>query len=234
MSVPNTSHGTVARPNVLIVDDHDLVAMSLVLALRAQGMTAQRHAARTRDGIVIAAATLTPGVVLLDLDLGREPGGAPIDGASLVDRFRHYGWQVVVLTATADEIRIGRALDAGALAYVSKTAQLPVLVTTVRRAARGVPAMHPDLRHRLIEQYHRRREQARAVESRLDRLSERERAVLEHLAAGRRAQAIAEEFGVTLATTRTQIRAVLQKLNVSGQLEAVALLHDYRRTVDEG
>jgi DNA-binding NarL/FixJ family response regulator len=94
--------------------------------------------------------------------------------------------------------------------------------------------MHPDLRHRLIEQYHRRREQARAVESRLDRLSERERAVLEHLAAGRRAQAIAEEFGVTLATTRTQIRAVLQKLNVSGQLEAVALLHDYRRTVDEG
>jgi DNA-binding NarL/FixJ family response regulator len=234
MSIPTASHGAVARPNVLIVDDHDLVAMSLVLALRTQNMTAQRHAARTRDGIITAAATLAPGVVLLDLDLGREPCGAPIDGAGLVGHFRRHGWRVVVLSATTDETRIGRALDAGALAYVPKTAGLPVLVAAVRRAALGVPVMHPGQRRHFIERYLRKREQARVVESRLDRLSERERAVLEHLAAGRRAQSIAEEFGVSLATTRTQIRAVLQKLNVSGQLEAVALLNDYRRTVEDG
>jgi hypothetical protein len=37
--------------NVLIVDDHDLVAMSLALYLRSEGLLAQRHAARSRDGI---------------------------------------------------------------------------------------------------------------------------------------------------------------------------------------
>jgi DNA-binding NarL/FixJ family response regulator len=43
------------------------------------------------------------------------------------------------------------------------------------------------------------------------------------LAQGRRAQAVAEHFVVSLATVRTQIRAVLAKLEVSSQLEAVAL-----------
>ena len=67
------------------------------------------------------------------------------------------------------------------------------------------------------------------MERRLARLTDRERAVLERLARGRRAQSIAEEFGVSLATTRTQIRAVLHKLEVNGQLEAVALLNEHRR-----
>ena len=57
--------------NVLIVDD--LVAMSLALYLRSEGLLAQRHAARSRDGILTAAATMNPGVMLLDLDLGRGP-----------------------------------------------------------------------------------------------------------------------------------------------------------------
>ena len=39
---------------------------------------------------------------------------------------------------------------------------------------------------------------------------------------------------MSLATTRTQIRAVLHKLGVSGQLEAVALLHAFRQVVDDG
>jgi DNA-binding NarL/FixJ family response regulator len=51
----------------------DLVAMSLALYLRSEGLLAQRHAARSRDGILTAAATMNPGVVLLDLDLGRGP-----------------------------------------------------------------------------------------------------------------------------------------------------------------
>ena len=84
----STSISTDARPaptttTVLIVDDHDLVATSLALYLRSEGLLAQRHAARSRDGILTAAATTNPGVVLLDLDLGRGPDGAAIDGTTL-------------------------------------------------------------------------------------------------------------------------------------------------------
>jgi DNA-binding NarL/FixJ family response regulator len=215
--------------NVLIVDDHDLVAMSLALCLRTEGLHAQRHAARSRDGILTAVATLVPGVVLLDLDLGRGPDGAIIDGATLVAHLCRNGWRVIVLSATTDEPRIGQALDAGALACVPKTAALQVLITAIRRATQGIDVMRPERRQYFIEQYHRQQEQARAVERRLRRLTDRERAVLDRLGRGRRAQSIAEEFGVSLATTRTQIRAVLHKLGVTCQLEAVALLNEHGR-----
>ena len=174
------------------------------------------------------------GNVAVELDLGRGPDGTALDGATLVDHLCRSGWRVIVLSATTDEPRIGRALDAGALACVPKTAALPVLLTAIRRATQGVEVMRPERRQYFIEQYHRRQEQARAVERRLARLTERERSVLGHLARGHRAQSIADEFGVSLATIRTQIRAVLQKLNVGGQLEAVALLNEYRRMTEDG
>ena len=229
MSVTTDAPPTLSSANVLIVDDHDLVAMSLALCLRSEGMHALRHAARSRDGILTAVATLVPGVVLLDLDLGRGPDGEPIDGTTLVAGLCRNGWRVIVLSATTDDARIGRALDAGALACVPKTAALPVLITAIRRATQGLPVMHPERRRYYVMKYQEQQEQAQAVERRLARLTDRERAVLEQLARGRRAQSIAEEFRVSLATTRTQIRAVLQKLEVNGQLEAVALLNDYRR-----
>ena len=229
MSVTTDARPTISSANVLIVDDHDLVAMSLALCLRSEGMHAQRHAARSRDGILTAVATLVPGVVLLDLDLGRGPDGAPIDGTTLVAGLCRNGWRVIVLSATNDDARIGRALHAGALTCVPKTAALPVLITAIRRATQGLEVMHPERRRYYVAKYLQQQEQAQAVERRLARLTDRERAVLEQLARGRRAQSIAEEFRVSLATTRTQIRAVLQKLEVNGQLEAVALLNDYRR-----
>jgi DNA-binding NarL/FixJ family response regulator len=220
--------------NVLIIDDHDLVAMSLALCLRSEGLHAQRHAARSRDGILTAVATLVPGVVLLDLDLGRGPDGTVIDGTTLVAHLCRNGWRVIVLSATTDEPRIGQALDAGALACVSKTAPLPILITAIRRAAQGIEVMRPERRQYFVAQYRQQQEQARAVERRLGRLTDRERAVLDRLARGQRAQLIAEEFGVSLATTRTQIRAVLHKLRVTCQLEAVALLNEHRRVAQSG
>jgi DNA-binding NarL/FixJ family response regulator len=229
MSVQTDARPTLSATNVLIVDDHDLVAMSLALCLRSEGMHAQRHAVRSRDGILTAVATLVPGVVLLDLDLGRGPDGELIDGTTLVAGLCRNGWRVIVLSATTDDARIGRALDAGALACVPKTAALPVLITAIRRASQGLEVMHAERRRYFIAKYHAEQEQARAVERRLSRLTERERAVLERLGRGQRAQAIADEFKVSLATTRTQIRAVLHKLEVNGQLEAVALVNEYRR-----
>ena len=234
MSISTEPRSTLTSTNVLIVDDHDLVAMSLALCLRSEGLHAQRHAARSRDGILTAVATLVPGVVLLDLDLGHGPDGEVIDGTTLVAHLCRNGWRVIVLSATTDEPRIGHALAAGALACVPKTAALPVLIAAIRRAAQGIEVMRPERRQYYIEQYRRQQEHAWVLERRLDRLTDRERSVLEHLARGQRAQSIAEEFGVSLATIRTQIRAVLHKLRVSCQLEAVALLNDYRRMTHSG
>jgi DNA-binding NarL/FixJ family response regulator len=228
MSISSDPRPTHVSPNVLIVDDHDLVATSLALYLRSRGLHARRHAARSRDGILAAAATLAPGVVLLDLDLGRGPDGAAIDGTTFIGGLCRNGWRVVVLTTTEDPAGMGRALHAGAHACVPKTASLPVLMTTIRRAVQGIDVLHPDRRRYLVELHLRRDAQTRALEGLLARLTEREHAVLERLAHGHRAQSIAAEFHVSLTTIRSQIKSVLSKLKVSSQLEAVALFNEHR------
>ena len=56
---------------VLIVDDHELVGTSLLLNLRGEGLDAHLPSRGGADAILAAAARLTPGLVLLDLE--RDP-----------------------------------------------------------------------------------------------------------------------------------------------------------------
>ena len=208
---------------VLIVDDHELVGTSLLLSLRGEGLDAHLSCRGDADGVLRLTSRLAPGVVLLDLDLGRDDQGRRLDGARLVGPLTAAGWKVIILSGSSDRARIGAALDGGALAWVPKNAPLPALLAAVRAAQDGRPVMAAEKRDQLIATARRLTAERGALTTKLDRLSQREREVLAMLAQGRRAQAVAEHFVVSLATVRTQIRAVLAKLEVSSQLEAVAL-----------
>jgi DNA-binding NarL/FixJ family response regulator len=211
---------------VLIVDDHELVGTSLLFSLRGDGFDAHLTYRGSADAVLAAAERLTPGLVLLDLDLGRDAEGRPLDGVQLVSPLIAAGWQVIILSGSSDHARIGSALDAGAVAWVPKNAPLPALLGAVRAALEGRAVMPAERRERLVALARRRTDERADLAAKLAKLSQREREVLTQLAQGRRAQAVADHFVVSLATVRTQIRAVLTKLEVSSQLEAVAL---YRR-----
>jgi DNA-binding NarL/FixJ family response regulator len=214
---------------VLIVDDHELVATSLMLSLRSQGLAAHHCASSGGEaGVLAASAELPPGLVLLDLDLGRDDAGRRIDGVRLVAPLRAAGWRVVILSGSADHARIGAGLAEGAMAWVPKNAPFPALLAAVRDAMDGREVMPPARREQFIELHRRRSGEQDELRAKLERLTPREREVLALLANGQRAQAVADQFVVSLATVRTQIRAVLTKLEVGSQLEAVAL---YRKVV---
>ncbi|GAA1860738.1 hypothetical protein GCM10009836_46110 [Pseudonocardia ailaonensis] len=217
--------GAVSAPGVpvVVVDDHELVATSLVLSLESEGVAAHRVRPAAERGIIAEISRLRPGLVLLDLDLGRDADGNRIDGVELVGPLLANGWQVLVLSGSADPARVGSALDAGALAWVPKNAPFPTLLGAVREAAAGRPVMSEDRRRKFIDLFRRRQSERRDLTEKLGRLTQREREVLAELARGKRAQAVADHFVVSLATVRTQIRAVLTKLEVGSQLEAVAL-----------
>ena len=214
---------------VLIVDDHDLIGTSLAVALTAEGLRARRAAAVDLAGVLAEADALPPGLALLDLDLGRDPGGRRIDGHPLVAPLVAAGWRVLVLSGTADHARVGGALAAGAAGWVSKSAPFPTLLRAVRDLLAGREIMLAARRRQLVELYEARSVERREPAGKLDRLTHREREVLAQLAAGQRAQVVADHFVVSLATVRTQIRAVLTKLEVGSQLEAVAL---FRRATE--
>lgn len=210
------------RPTVLLVDDHVLFVESLALALGQAEHLQVRVAASTRAAAVIGEVVATrPDLVLLDLDLGEHGTAEP-----LIAALARRDVRVVVLTGTRDELRHAVCFEAGAIGVLVKDIPVRELVTHVTRIVRGGPAPGRDRRERLLAalQAHRRAEDDRLVA--FAHLTPRETHVLGQLLAGKRVGQIAAEANVATATVRTQVRAVLTKLDVRSQVAAVAKARD--------
>jgi DNA-binding NarL/FixJ family response regulator len=221
--------GDVPRPTgqtypVLIIDDHELFSTTLTMALRNEGFDAKTlPIAEVRDFLDRPVPRPT-GLVVLDLDLNRDADGRYVNGADLVEGLRDAGWKVLVVSGSMDQPGTASAIASGAIGSVPKSHSFEVLLRTVISAAAGAPVMSETEHREWLERHRQYKEQERALYRRLARLSFREREVLELLAVGMRAAAIAEHFVVSMPTVRTQIRSLLTKLEVNSQLEAVALL----------
>ena len=123
-----------------------------------------------------------------------------------------------------ESARIAAAIAAGAVGQVPKISSFDALVGTVRQVISGASVMTPEERRGWLDRDRAERLATRRRDELLGRLTARERVVLEQLAKGRRASEIATDSVVSVTTVRSQIRAILAKLELSSQLTAVALL----------
>jgi DNA-binding NarL/FixJ family response regulator len=209
---------------LLVIDDHELVSASLVIALADRGLTAHGCPVADVADILRVAERIDPTLVLLDLDLWVD--GTRLDEIALLRAFRARRWLTLIVSGVTDPRRLCAAVAAGAVGVVGKSARLADLLDTVCTAAAGRSVLSEQERAQWLDLDRRRRQGERRRQSRLKRLTARERQVLERLARGERALAIADEFVVSLTTVRSQIRSILTKLDVNSQLEAVALLRE--------
>ncbi|MGY1616821.1 LuxR C-terminal-related transcriptional regulator [Geodermatophilus sp. SYSU D00691] len=208
---------------VLLVDDHALFAQAVQIGLRATGFAAQRVAPRSSEQVVADIAAAAPTTVLLDLRLGADEDGAPIDGLDLVEPLTGLGCRVVVVTGETGDATWGTAVERGAATVLPKDTDLDRLVAVVAAVAAGEQVLDDGRRQDLLAAARRARSEEAARLSPFAQLSRREDEVLHALADGLSAAAIAAAAFVSEATVRTQIRAILTKLGVSSQLQAVAL-----------
>ncbi|GAA1815087.1 response regulator transcription factor [Agromyces neolithicus] len=202
---------------VVVVDDHPLVRRAIVAALIQGGLPALECSVPNPDAAAAWIATLRPGSVVLDIDLGR---GFEDAGRLITPILVAAGWRVIILTGNRDRETLGACLAAGAAGWVGKDHPLDEIVALIRRAVAGDEIVSYDERVRALALF---REGA-AGASRLALLSPREREVLDKIFEGLSAQEIAAEFIVSVHTVRTQIKSVLRKLQVPSQLSAVALV----------
>jgi DNA-binding NarL/FixJ family response regulator len=189
-----------------------LVAMSdRYEILRSEDLTIEAILQEVRDR--------GPRVVFLDLE--RPAVRAPAD--RLVALLRSLGPRVVVLAPhDAVELR-SRCLRAGADGFASRADSLEGLLDCVARATRGERLLAPaegDALLRAAADIARGQTDVAAV---FDLLSAREQEVLRELMRGRAAKQIARDLVVSLATIRSHIRAIITKLGVRSQIEAVVL-----------
>lgn len=202
---------------VVVVDDHALLAESVVMTLRSIGIAA---ASARVDGTDLFESILDhrPDLVLLDLFLGNDPEPS----FTIAKRLAAASIQVLIVTATSDRLLHARCVENGATAVIEKSRPIEALIDAVQRALRSEPMMSTSAKNDLLLELAAARRRER-VQSKLSHLTPRERDVLHALTLGHAAGWIAREHSTSVLTVRTHIRAVLFKLEVHSQLEAVSL-----------
>lgn len=209
-------------PRVAIVEDHELLAESLFYVLQDEGYLAAVISGSNLDDIGDALIDFSPDVVLLDLNLGPEVGSA----LPLVARLSaEEEMRVVVITGVEDRLKLSECIEAGAVGLISKAASFESLLMAIREAVESDAAMSEVERQDWLAELRRYRAEDHRRRRPFETLTPREQEVLARLCQGHSATQIAEESYVALSTVRSQIRAVLMKLGVGSQLEAVAVAH---------
>jgi DNA-binding NarL/FixJ family response regulator len=209
-------------PSVLIVDDHRLVAEGLEVALRLGGFAPVLSACESADGVLEEARNLAPDLILLDLQLANVGYGY-----DLVRPLVATGATVVVLTGVTDRIQLAMCLEAGASGVLSKAGGFSGLLEQVERAASSQAVTPVTERATYAEELRQHRVAERARTAPFEALTRRELEVLGMIVNGMSARDMAGESYVSVATVRTQIRSLFQKLGVNSQLEAAAMARSW-------
>jgi two-component system, NarL family, response regulator LiaR len=201
---------------VLIVDDHAVVREGLRTFLGLQdGIEVAGEAADGQEAVQ-RATELAPDVILMDLVMPRMDGVQAMTAL----RERASSSRVIVLTSFLDDERLMPAIQAGAAGYLLKDVEPSELARAVRNAHAGQAMIDPTVAGRLL----RTLAQPRAPENPGgERLTRREREVLELIAAGRSNKRIAIELGIAEKTVKTHVGHLLAKLGVSDRTQAALL-----------
>lgn len=156
----------------------------------------------------------SPDVVLMDINLGG------MNGIECVRQLRPSlpHTPVVMLTVFEDTDKIFRAIAAGASGYLLKRMPPSKLLEAIAEVVGGGSPMSAPIARKVIQLL-----QSMPVPSDdTVELSDRERQVLEAMAAGQLYKQIADDLCVSIHTVRSYIRRIYEKLHVRTRTEAVA------------
>jgi two-component system invasion response regulator UvrY len=192
---------------ILIVDDHPIIRTGLRRLLSSEPDIEIREAASGREAIS-AFREDRPALVILDLNL---PG---LGGLEVIARLKiaDPAARILVLSMHDEEIHVTRALQAGAIGYISKNAPPGEIIEAIRRVADGHTYIEHEIAERLVFS------NIRAPSHALEHLSSRDLEILRLLAGGCTLLQIADTIGVsykTAANNCTQIKVKLGATNAA-------------------
>ncbi len=203
---------------VLLVDDHAVVRMGFRLLLQSVAEMSVVAEAESGEAACQLYLELNPDVVVMDLAM---PGMGGLEALRRI-RARHAQAQVLTLSAHDDPMHARRALQEGALGFLSKRSAPEALLEAVTVVAAGRRYIDPVLAQKLALA-----EFDGGAKSPVERLSEREFEVFVRLAGGATVQRIALDLNLSASTIGTHLYNIKQKLNVVNQSELtlIAIRH---------
>lgn len=201
---------------ILIVDDHALFRQGLRFLLR--DLDAKLEISEAGDCAQAVALGAEPfDVVLLDLHM---PGVAGLAALEAV-RQAFEASRIVVLSGEEDPRQIRRAIDAGAVGFIPKSATPEVLLSALRLVlADGIYL--PTVALRGVDDPAAAAAPSEMTSDRLrETLSERQVDVLQKAVQGKANKVIARELGISEGTVKAHLSAAFRALGVHNRTEAV-------------
>ena len=205
------------RVRVIVVQDHPLLASAIARLLDGQDDLTVRGIARTGGDAAMLAARENADVALLDFQLPDVSGPAAA-GMILTSR---PATAIVFHSAEETESDLLDAIDAGATAYLTKSAAAGEIVEAVRRVANGEVLIPAELFAKAVAR--QRRSTSLAVERQrlLRQFTPRELEILRLLAEALDVNTIAGQLEIAPHTVEWHIRHLIEKLQVHSRLQVV-------------
>jgi DNA-binding NarL/FixJ family response regulator len=200
------------RPQIVIADDHTFMADACKKLLEPK----YHVVATVGDGraLVRIAATLKPHVIIIDIGMPLLNG---LDAGYQVKQFLP-SVKLVFLTMNTDPDLAAEAFRRGASAYLLKTCAASELMAAVREVLKGMSYLSPAIAKETVDLLlHKDKE----FIERGDRLSQRQREVLQLLAEGKSMKEAAYELNVAADTVAKQKYRIMKTLNVKNTAELV-------------
>ncbi len=212
--------------SVLVVEDQQVLASALEIAIGTQPDLDCVGTAATVEDALAQMAARKPDVVLMDIQL---PGTDGIEGTRRISA-SYSGVSILILTAGATPQRLAAAAAAGAAGFLAKDGAFSDILAAIRNPMRGMMVIQGAAVNELIKdsipaasKAQRPGEQPAQMGPEATRLTAREQEVLGLMGEGLDPSAIAERLVVSVYTARGHVKNVMMKLGAHTQLEAVVL-----------
>jgi DNA-binding NarL/FixJ family response regulator len=203
---------------VLVADDHPFFRDGLRVLLEATSDTELVGEATDGDEVVTLALESRPDVILMDL---RMPALGGIEATRKILE-ENQETAVLVVTMVEDDDSVFAAMRAGARGYLLKGADKDEMLLAIRAVARGEAVFGPGIARRLIQYFSAPTPaSSRTPRSIFPELTDREREILDLVAAGKNNREIAETLFLSLKTIRNYVSNIFTKLHVADRAQAI-------------
>lgn len=192
---------------ILVVDDHFVVRIGIAASINSSADIEVAGEAATGEQAIEKYRELRPDAVLMDLHMPRKNGWEATEAI----RSEFPDAKIIILTVRQGDEDIFRGLQAGAQAYLIKTADLDELLDTIRTVVAGQFHLQPEVASRLASRMSR------------PQLSGRERQILKLIAGGKSNKEIGVALSISEVTVKRHVSSLLEKLQASDRAQAATI-----------
>lgn len=213
--------------DVVLADDQALVRAGFRALLRPQPDMQVVGEAEDGAAAVRLAQETHPDVVLMDIRMPGHDGLAATRDIAADPQLS--GVRVIVLTTFTDDSYVFDAVRFGASGFLVKDIEPADLVHAIRVVHRGDALLAPAVTRTLIEEFAVRAKPAmadRKLAALIGSLTEREREIVTHVAAGLSNDEIAQRLFVSPATAKTHVSRAMIKLGARDRAQLVVLAYE--------